>query len=188
MPAADQFERALIVEDQPRLQLALRTALKRWAKDIAVAGSVAEATEQLVAFKPQLILLDVQLPDGLGHTVAQAAQALAALPIIVAVSAAASPAESFALAELGVRRYLQKPIDPAQLDATIQAAIDDAPDLRVAARAAVGRRSIHDVEAEIREAMVEEALGQAQGSKRGAAKLLDVSRQLVQHMLRKIRG
>lgn len=188
MAASHPFERALVVEDQPRLQVALRSALEKWAGEVRVAGSVAEATAQLVEFKPQLMLLDVQLPDGSGHAVAKAAHALAALPTIVAVSAAASPAESFALAELGVRRYLQKPIDPAQLDATIQAAIDDAPDLRVAARAAVGRRSIHAVEAEIRAAMVEEALGQSQGSKRGAAKLLDVSRQLVQHMLRKIRG
>lgn len=188
MPSTAPFERALIVEDEPRLQLALRSALKRWAKHIVVAGSVAEAQAQLATLEPQLVLLDVQLPDGRGHTVAKAAQGLAALPIIVAISAAATPEESFALAELGVRRYLQKPIDPAQLDATIQAALDAPPDLRVAARAAVGRRSIHEVEAEIREAMVEEALGQAQGSKRGAAKLLDVSRQLVQHMLRKIRG
>jgi transcriptional regulator with PAS, ATPase and Fis domain len=49
----------------------------------------------------------------------------------------------------------------------------------------VGQRQIHEVQDEVRETMLREALGRARGSRRAAAKLLRVSRQLVQHMLRR---
>jgi two-component system, response regulator RegA len=48
----------------------------------------------------------------------------------------------------------------------------------------VGRVPLHELEAEVRHAMLGEAIARAEGSRRGAARLLSVSRQLMQHMLR----
>ena len=84
-----------------------------------------------------------------------------------------------------MRSFLPKPLNLAKLDAALDDAIAHAPDLRAQVRAAVGQRPIHELEEEIRLTMLNEALARAKGSRRGAAKLLDVSRQVIQHMLRR---
>jgi transcriptional regulator with PAS, ATPase and Fis domain len=50
--------------------------------------------------------------------------------------------------------------------------------------AAVRQRSLHDALHEVRTTMIDEALARANGSRRGAAQLLRVSRQLLQYMVR----
>jgi two-component system response regulator RegA len=106
----------------------------------------------------------------------------------VAMSGTAEPGESFRLAQLGVRTYLHKPLRLDELEAALVYARTAPADLRPYARGLVGLRPIHEVEEELRKTMVEEALARAGGSRSGAARLLAVSRQLLQHMLRALRG
>ena len=61
---------------------------------------------------------------------------------------------------------------------------DEAYDFLPRVRGVVGERSLHEVEREVRATMVNEALTRAGGSRREAARLLKVSRQLLQHILR----
>jgi DNA-binding NtrC family response regulator len=149
---------------------------------------VAEAVALLESWRPELLLLDVELPDGTAFDVMKAAMRGDSVPIALAMSGRAGPIQSFDLARLGVRTYLPKPLDLAVLERALDEAISQPPDLEPYVRSSVGQRAIHEVQEEVRDTMLREALGRARGSRRAAAKLLRVSRQLVQHMLRRFDG
>ncbi len=67
---------------------------------------------------------------------------------------------------------------------------DDTPDVAAdviaTARAAVGRGTLRELEAELRRGMITEALDRCDGNRRAAARLLGVSRQFLQHAIRRI--
>lgn len=176
----------LVVEDDLSLRTTLVHALAERFPGVASAATVSEAHAILGGpAPPDLLVLDVELPDGSALDVVKAAAELPTAPVIVAMSGTARPTQSFELARLGVRAYLPKPLDLDRLEAAIDAAAATPPDLRPQLRAVVGHRPIHEVEDEVRATMLREALGRARGSRRKAAQLLAVSRQLVQHMLRR---
>lgn len=177
--------RLLIVEDNPNLQRTLSDVLTDRADELRATGSAKTARELLESFKPELIVVDMSLEDGSGIDVIRAAQQMPSVPVAVAISGTATPEESFALAQMGVRHYLQKPLDLMRFEAAVESAINEPPDLVPHLRAAVGQVPIREMEEVVRETMVDEALARSEGSKRGAAKLLSVSRQLVQQILRR---
>ncbi len=64
--------KAIIVDDEPHFRENLRTIMNLQATDIEIvaeAGSVAEAVRLITQHKPQLLFLDVHLPDGLGFDI-----------------------------------------------------------------------------------------------------------------------
>ncbi|MFZ4464354.1 MAG: LytR/AlgR family response regulator transcription factor [Bacteroidales bacterium] len=64
--------KAIIVDDEPHFRENLRTIMNLQATDIEIvaeAGSVAEAVRLVTQHKPQLLFLDVHLPDGLGFDI-----------------------------------------------------------------------------------------------------------------------
>ena len=128
----------------------------------------------------------MELGDGTAFDVLSSVKALSPAPVVVALSGRAGPEDAFRLAQLGVRRYVQKPLDLPALEAAIQRAMAEAPDVTPYVRAVVGKVPIQELEELVRSTMLEEALAQSGGNRRGAARLLDVSRQLLQHMLRKL--
>ncbi len=177
--------RWLVVEDDARLRRALGEALEVRGVEVVACASVAEAYRALADGALQGIIADVTLPDGSAVDVVERAMACAVAPAIVAISGSASPAVSFRLAQMGVRSFLAKPLRLEELDRAIDDALARPPDLRPQVRAAVGRTSIQDVEEQVRTIMVDEALARAGGSRRKAAQLLNISRQLLQHILRR---
>jgi DNA-binding NtrC family response regulator len=106
-------------------------------------------------------------------------------PLVVAMSGTALPEQAFELAQLGVRRFLPKPLDLPSLEAVLAEAVRNPPELEHQWRGLVGQRPIRDVEREMRRAMVQEAMAKSGGRLSKAARLLAVSRQLLQYMLRK---
>lgn len=178
------MQRVLIVEDDAALSSTLRSALAGQAGQVCVARTLAEAAVWLEP-APCMALLDFQLPDGTIEPLLERLCDARPLPLIIAMSGAASTEAVFRLARRGVRGFLQKPFDLHQLAAVCRASRDQAPEVAGLAREAVGKVSLQAFESQARGAMLEEALAQCQGSRRGAARLLDVSRQLLQHMLKK---
>lgn len=64
--------KAIIVDDEPHFRENLKTIMRLQATDIEVvaeAGSVAEALQKITQHNPQLLFLDVHLPDGLGFDI-----------------------------------------------------------------------------------------------------------------------
>ena len=173
-----------MIEDSRALLRSLRGALAETYRDVRACLTVGEAELAVADWWPDLVLLDVVLPDGGAHEVLDLLEGRHPAPAVIAMSGAAEPAQSFLLAARGVRAYLQKPLRLDRLQAVIQHTLRAAPDLRPVLRQTVGHKPLADVQTEVRAVMLDEALARSQGSRRGAARLLSVSRQLLQYLLR----
>ena len=174
---------ALVIEDDPTLRAALATFLRTKDLRVATAGSAAEAIVQLRG-RPDLILLDVMLPDGDVFTVLERAQKLAPAPIRIAMSGEATAEAAFKLAAYGVRRFLQKPVSLAAIWNAVCEANQEAPDLAPFVQESVGHVSLKDLTGNVRAAAIEQALAIARGNRTRAARILRVTRQAVQQMVR----
>jgi DNA-binding NtrC family response regulator len=175
--------RVLIVEDHLPLRQALARAVRGWGAEVLEAGSIREASSQL-ALLPDLVIVDVALPDGNARPIVEQAVRMRPAPAVIAMSGQASAEEAFELARLGARRYLPKPISLEDLTRSVEEALGDRPDLAPFVAAHVGNTPMRQVLDEVRSVMVDEALAREHGSRSGAARMLGVSRQAVQQAIR----
>ena len=173
----------LVVEDDVSLCDAIAQVVAPLASMVLQAHTLASALEHLKR-APGLIISDIRLPDGSGMAVVDAASALSPVPVTLAISGEATPAEAFELARRGVRGYLQKPLRLPELRDAIHEALRSPADLKVCAIAQVGHRAIRQAQEDLRRAMVEQACALAGGNRTSAARMLQVSRQAVQQMIR----
>jgi two-component system, response regulator RegA len=181
----DRLARVLVVEDDPSLMRSLQGALAARCLELRACTTVAEA-RGAAGWRADLVICDVVLPDGDAFDVLDAL-AGAPAPPVVAISGEAGPDQSFELSQRGVRAFLAKPFSLDGLDRAIDRALATAPELAPIARQVVGKRGLHEVEDELREVMIDQAMAQSGGSRRAAARLLGISRQLLQHALRRRR-
>lgn len=86
------------------------------------------------------------------------------------------PNETFRLAQVGVRAYLPKPFGAAELEEAIRQAVTESPALEPVITAPVGREGMKPVQRQVRDVMVKEALARSEGSRKGPARLLRVTR------------
>ena len=172
------------MEDNAALRGALSHALEQRFERVETCAGVEQALAILRSFQPDVVLIDVELSDGSAVDVLRVAAVQSPVPAFVAMSGVAGPEHAFELAQLGVRSYLRKPIHIEQVEVALADALHSRPDVVPHLRAAVGRVPLRELEQLVRETMVSEAMAKTHGSRRGAARLLDVSRQLLQHMLR----
>ena len=103
----------LLVEDNITNQLLTSSVLEREGYRVEVAGSSVEALELLRTSKPDLILMDIQLPglDGLALTrMLKIASDTAAIPVVALTAHAMGGDREQALAA-GCVGYISKPID-----------------------------------------------------------------------------
>lgn len=175
----------LVVDDDAHLRTALRHAFRTEGHEVREAGSVREALAALAEAVPHLVVTDVRLTDGSGIEVVRAATALSPLPIVVAISGKASPTEAFQMAEAGARAYLEKPISFRKLLEEVERARSSAPPLEPVLRAQVGHVNLKALGEDVRTELVSEAMALAEGNVTQAAKLLQVTRQAVQHTKRR---
>jgi DNA-binding NtrC family response regulator len=174
----------LILEDNAELAGALADAMQSHAEHVHRAATLAEARALFRHIPVDGILMDVSLPDGQADTLLDDIQKLQPFPHVIALSGTAEPDQAFRLAEAGVRGFIPKPVDLRHLIRVWQETLERAPALTPFVRSSVGRTPMNVIESSVRDAMVEEALARAQGSRRGAARLLQISRQLLQHIVR----
>jgi DNA-binding NtrC family response regulator len=177
------LRRILIVEDDPMMMRTLERAVHPLASSVTCAESVAAAKEALRA-GVDLVLLDVRLGDGSGVLVAEEAVRLDASPLVIALSGHATPPEAFRLAQLGVRAFLPKPFELYELLAALERVLAAPPDLTPHVKGCVGHADLRSVQTEVRRAMLDQAMALARGNRSVAAKLLSVTRQAVQRMVR----
>jgi DNA-binding response OmpR family regulator len=100
----------LLVEDEDRLQGVLARTLEASGYTVHTAGTAAEAVQATLAHRPDVLVLDVNLPDGTGWGVlrqlAGRGITCASLPTIVL---SAGPPAPRRIAEFGPRAFLPKP-------------------------------------------------------------------------------
>lgn len=183
-PMMRPVRRVLIVEDDRALCTALaRFARSQWASEVWQAHSVAEAREMMLQ-QPDLMIVDVRLPDGDAFGLVEAAWNLKPVPVVVAMSGEASTEESFRLAQLGVRAYVAKPLSVESLSEEVEKALRVPPDLDPIAKALVPHVPLRDVQDIMRNGMIDQAIALSGGNRSNAARLLHVSRQAVQQVMR----
>jgi len=114
--------RVLLVDDEQAIVRFLRPALEANDFEIISAGTVAEAVKRVAADSPDIVLLDLGLPDGDGKDVIRRAREWSDVPIIV-LSAREREAEKIESLDLGADDYVNKPFNVGELMARIRTAL-----------------------------------------------------------------
>jgi two-component system response regulator RegX3 len=112
----------LLVEDEESITTPLVEALRREGFDAAVASTAVEALEAADNVKPDLVLLDVMLPDGSGFDVLRELRSRGRFPVIM-LTARGEEADRVAGLELGADDYVVKPFSARELVARVRAVL-----------------------------------------------------------------
>jgi two-component system KDP operon response regulator KdpE len=114
--------RVLVIDDEAAILRFLKPALEANNYEMASAGTVAEGTKRIAAETPDIVLLDLGLPDGDGKDVIRRAREWSDLPIIV-LSARERETEKIEALDLGADDYVNKPFNVGELLARIRTAL-----------------------------------------------------------------
>jgi DNA-binding response OmpR family regulator len=112
----------MLVEDERKLRDLVRSYLERAGFTVLSTGSGAEAIMMASSAAPDLIVLDLGLPDVPGETVASELRALAPTPIVMLTAKSAEEDRIRGL-ELGADDYVTKPFSPRELVLRVQAVL-----------------------------------------------------------------
>jgi len=114
--------RVLIVDDEPQILRFLRTTLSANGFDVVEAATGAEALRRAAADAPEIIVLDLGLPDMDGKDVIKKLREWSQTPIVV-LSARAREPEKIEALDAGADDYVNKPFGIGELMARLRAAL-----------------------------------------------------------------
>jgi DNA-binding response OmpR family regulator len=112
----------LIIEDDPAIRPALTRALNGLSHVASTAATAMEGLRVTVESRPDVVLLDLGLPDLDGSSLLAMIRAVSSVPVIV-ITARDDDRSVISLLDGGADDYLTKPFAPAQLDARIRAVL-----------------------------------------------------------------
>ena len=112
----------LLVEDEPAIAEPLAETLEREGFHLQVAGTAADAVDAATSLRPDLILLDLMLPDGSGFDVCREVRRDSQVPIIM-LTARGDEADRVIGLELGADDYVVKPFSAREVVARIRAVL-----------------------------------------------------------------
>jgi two-component system KDP operon response regulator KdpE len=112
----------LIIDDEAPMRRFLRVALVAQGYRTVEAGGVAEGLRRAVEHNPDLLLLDLGLPDGDGLELTRQLREWSKAPIIV-ISARGQEADKVRVLDCGADDYLTKPFSMGELMARIRVAL-----------------------------------------------------------------
>jgi len=110
----------LLVEDERKLRDLVRSYLERSGFTVLSTGSGAEALSLAASASPDLVVLDLGLPDIPGETVARELRAVGGIPVLM-LTAKSSEEDRIRGLELGADDYVTKPFSPRELVLRVQA-------------------------------------------------------------------
>ena len=110
----------LLVEDERKLRDLVRSYLERAGFTVLSTGSGAEALTLAASASPDLVILDLGLPDVPGETVARELRTTGGVPLLM-LTAKSSEEDRIHGLELGADDYVTKPFSPRELVLRVQA-------------------------------------------------------------------
>jgi DNA-binding response OmpR family regulator len=110
----------MLVEDERKLRDLIRSYLERAGFTVLSTGSGAEAIMLASSASPDLVVLDLGLPDVPGETVASELRSVADTPILI-LTARSTEEDRIRGLELGADDYVTKPFSPRELVLRVQA-------------------------------------------------------------------
>ncbi len=131
----------LIVDDDPSVLQLMGLTLHRAGYEVVVAQNGVEALKKVLAVQPDLIILDLMMPEVSGIEVCQRLRSqpqTANVPIIV-LSAMSQTAEKVKALKAGADEYLVKPVEHIEMAARIEALLERTRRLRQAQPVKVGK-------------------------------------------------
>jgi DNA-binding response OmpR family regulator len=114
--------RLLLIEDDPAIRGTLLRALRDRGHAVATSPGAMDGLQTALSEKPDLIVLDLGLPDLDGRELLRMLRAVSRVPVIIA-TARDEETEMVRLLDAGADDYLVKPFTAAQLDARIRAVL-----------------------------------------------------------------
>jgi two-component system, OmpR family, KDP operon response regulator KdpE len=114
--------RLLLIEDDPTIRTPLVRALKERDHAVASVSTAMEGVQTALTERPDLVVLDLGLPDLDGLEVLRMLRAVSQVPVIVA-TARDDEGEIVRVLDAGADDYLVKPFTAAQLDARVRAVL-----------------------------------------------------------------
>jgi len=117
--------RILVVDDEPDVQLSVRKRLVSAGYEVITAGDGFEATKMAIQCRPDLIVLDIGMPCGDGHVVAERLRdnvSTSKIPVIY-LTARTSPVDRDKALALGAFAFVTKPFKSEEILELIQQAL-----------------------------------------------------------------
>jgi two-component system KDP operon response regulator KdpE len=112
----------LVVDDEPQLRQLLRTTLVAQGFRVVEAETARRALVEAASHKPDLVILDLGLPDAEGHDVVRAIRQWSSMPIVV-LSARTDEQQKVRALDAGADDYVTKPFSVGELLARVRAAL-----------------------------------------------------------------
>jgi two-component system KDP operon response regulator KdpE len=112
----------LVVDDEAAILRFLKPALEANGYVVSSAGTVADGVRRIAAESPEIVLLDLGLPDGDGKDVLRKAREWSDVPVIV-LSARERESEKIEALDLGADDYVNKPFNVGELLARMRTAL-----------------------------------------------------------------
>lgn len=114
--------RVLVVDDEPQIRRALRTSLQAHGYEVQAVGTGEEALVAVVEAGPDLVFLDLGLPDLDGTEVIRRLRSFSEVPVIV-LSVRDRQADKVAALDVGADDYVTKPFGMEELLARLRATL-----------------------------------------------------------------
>ena len=112
----------LLIEDDPAIRTSLLRALRERGHAVAASHTAMDGLQTALAERPDLVVLDLGLPDLDGRELLRMLRAVSAVPVIVA-TARDDETEIVRVLDAGADDYIVKPFTAAQLDARVRAVL-----------------------------------------------------------------
>lgn len=112
--------RLLIIEDEPSIRLALTTYFESKDYDVQTAETGAEGLHLAGTFQPDIVLLDLRLPDAYGLNILPEIKSSAPYCLIYIMTAFGEINEAIEAIKKGAENYFQKPLDLDELSAILE--------------------------------------------------------------------
>jgi DNA-binding response OmpR family regulator len=112
----------LLIEDDPAIRTTLLRSLRERGHAVAASHTAMDGLQTALAERPDLIVLDLGLPDLDGRELLRMLRAVSAVPVIVA-TARDDETEIVRVLDAGADDYIVKPFTAAQLDARVRAVL-----------------------------------------------------------------
>ncbi len=115
---ANQMEKILVVDDEAAVRRILQTRLSMVGYQVVIAADGEQALKVFAAEQPDLVVLDVMMPNGDGYFTCKELRKESNVPIIM-LTALGDVADRITGLQIGADDYLVKPFSPKELEARI---------------------------------------------------------------------
>ena len=126
-PSPPRRERILVADDEPRIRLALRSCLEAEGYRVEEAGDGVQALEAIERVMPDLMILDLAMPNMNGMRTLKQLQFVPGQlkPRVIVLTAWGSEPAMLRVIGLGADLYLEKPLDPETLRRAVAVVLEN---------------------------------------------------------------